>query len=87
MLTTRRRYGGLGYSLKLLTRLAVQAWREERRIYLNCLRQVDNPRQFVFIDESTSGRNEGRRRRGWGALGVEVPGYEIFQGDKTMPQH
>ena len=81
VLTTPRRYGGLGYSLKLLTRLAVQACREERRLYLDRLRQVDNPRQFVFIDESTVGRNEGRRRRGWGALGVEVPGYEIFQGD------
>ena len=75
VLTTRRRYGGLGYSLKLLTRLAVQAYREERRIYLDCLRQVDDLRQFVFIDESTGGRNEGRRRRGWGALGVEVPEY------------
>lgn len=81
VLTTHRRHGGLGYSLKLLTRRAVQACREERRLYLDRLRQVDDLRQFVFIDESTVGRNEGRRRRAWGPLGVEVPEFEVFHGD------
>jgi len=81
VLTTHRRHGGLGYSLKVLTRRAVQACREERRLYLHRLRQVDDLRQFVFIDESTVGRNEGRRRRAWGPLGVEVPEFEVFHGD------
>jgi hypothetical protein len=81
VLTTHRRHGGLGYSLKVLTRRAVQACREERRLYLDRLRQVDDLRQFVFIDESTVGRNEGRRRRAWGPLGVEVPEFEVFHGD------
>ena len=62
-LTTKRRRGGLGYSLKLLTFKAVQASRKERRLYRARLRQVNDPRQFVFIDETAVGRNAGRRRR------------------------
>ena len=84
-LTTTRSRGGIGYSLKLLTFKAVQASKKERRLYLARLRQIENPANFIFVDETHIGKNSGRRRRGWGQLGVPVRQYELFVGENLSP--
>ena len=71
-LTGRKRAdgkGGLGYSLKLLTFKAARACREERAIYRNRLRQINDPRCLIFVDESSIDENSSRRRRGYGKRG------------------
>ena len=83
-LTNSEQYGGLNYSLKKLTYKAIQANRAERRLYLARLRQYEDPRQFIFIDESTVGANESRRRRGWGRRGHPTPQYSLYRGEDTV---
>lgn len=86
-MTTARHRGGLGYSLKLLTFKAVQASRQERRMYLALLRSVSDPSRLIFIDECSVGKNAGRRRRGWGKKGTCVPRYELFRGENKSAEY
>ena len=87
-LTTQKCFGGLGYSLKLLTMKAIQASRQERTIYRALLRQVDDPSCLIFLDETIVGKNASRRRRGWGERGMCVQQYELFRGvDKSSRTH
>ena len=90
MLVSPRDQGGLGYSLKVLTVLAVQADQYERAIYRACLENVNDPAQFIFVDECSVGRNASRRRRGYGRRGRPVSGFEVFVGDDNPhlgPKH
>lgn len=70
--------GGLGYSLKVLSYKAMQATAFDRKVYLGRLRQVTDPAQLVFVDESSVGKNAGRQRRGWGRMGGPSPAFELF---------
>ena len=45
--------------------------------------QVDDPAMFVFIDESSRGVNEARRRRAWGPRGQENSLKELFSAEKS----
>lgn len=75
VLVSPRDQGGLGYSLKVLTVLAVQADQYERAIYRACLENVNDPAQFIFVDECSVGRNASRRRRGYERRGRPVSGF------------
>lgn len=67
--------------MQKLTLKAVQASESERRLYKACLRTCNDPRQSIFIDETTVGINTSRRNRGWGRRGHPVAKYSLYQGD------
>ena len=90
VLTSPQSEGGLDFSLQVLTVMAVQANEHERMVYRTCLRQVDDPAQFVLVDECSVGRNASRRQRGYGRRGRPVSGFEVFVGEDNPhlgPKH
>ena len=78
MLTSTQSEGGLDFSLQVLTVMAVQANEHERMVYRTCLRQVDDPAQFVLVDECSVGRNASRRQRGYGRRGRPICCVVVF---------
>ena len=78
--------GGLGYSLKKLTRLACQKSFAERLGYLKSWRGFF--RNFhhtaLVLDESHGNESLGRRDRGWGARGQRVYVFEDLVRDASF---
>ena len=70
----------LEYSLKVVSERAKNQNEGERRGFKRMLRYyVKDVRQILFIDETSKGRNAARRRKGWGARGVELVVDRWFQ--------
>jgi transposase len=70
------------WSLKVFTARASQQNEEDRNDYRRALLQFYDPALFVFVDESSKGRNASRRRRAWGPRGFDNDISEFFD-DKT----
>jgi hypothetical protein len=68
----------LGWTLRLFTSAAAQRSAELREQYRNALSQFHDPKMFVFIDESSRGHNESRRRRSWAPRGKDNSLDEFF---------
>ena len=71
----------LNYSLKLLTMRAIQADLLERETYKATLKTIPDPRMLLFIDETSVGVNDSRRRRAWSLRGSPISHYEVFRGE------
>ncbi|KAH9132187.1 hypothetical protein AeRB84_021313 [Aphanomyces euteiches] len=75
----------LGFSLQVLEARAMQRDEIERASYMDAVRRYD-PECLIFIDETHKGRNNARRRRGWGLRGSRNCVSELFDpsGEKRF---
>ena len=62
----------------MATANAAQRDELDRQAYRDKLLTFDDPAMFVFIDESSRGANEARRRRAWGPRGEDNSFKELF---------
>jgi hypothetical protein len=69
----------LNYSLRILTFKATQARKDERAVYRAALRRINNPRQFIFVDECHVTGRDVIRKKGYGRRGVALAKHEIFR--------
>ena len=80
------RNGGLGYTLKKLSRLAVQKDYAERRdflhVWLGFYRELHHT--ALVLDESHGDENVARREMGWAALGQKAYVFEPFRKTTTF---
>ena len=74
----------LRWSLRVATANAAQRDELDRQAYRDKLMTFDDPSMFVFIDESSRGVNESRRRRAWGPRGEDNSFNELFVGDLIL---
>jgi hypothetical protein len=73
------RDGGLGLTLQVLERRAMQRCAQERMDWIRRINLGDfEHKNVLVIDESNVGQNMSRRRRGYGSRGHKVRSYEMF---------
>ena len=70
----------MNWSLRIFTSRASQQDQVVRDEYKRALWQWHDPSWFVFIDETSRGAKEGRRRRGWAPRGKDNTLTEFFLG-------